>query len=156
MDPISVRMVRIALIWLAAGFILGALMLAGGVVPGSWRHWFGPTHGHILFVGWFLQFAIGIAYWLLPRKKTEQLPLGYDQRIAFIGMIALNFGLGLRVIIEPAGRMGYSTVLDDGILVMSALAHIAAIGVFVSQLWRRAISREQIRNRASGRSAASD
>lgn len=141
MDPISVRMVRTALIWLGLGFTLGALMLADATVPGSWRHWFGPTHGHILFVGWFLQFAVGVAYWLLPRQRTDDRPFGYHERTALVGFAVLNTGLGLRVIAEPAMRMGYMLDTGDTVLVVSALAHVAAIGIIVAQMWGRAIPR---------------
>ena len=51
------------------GFVIGGLMLVDRAIPGDWRAWMSPSHGHMLFVGWFLQFALGIAYWLLPRKR---------------------------------------------------------------------------------------
>lgn len=59
-----------------------------------------------LFVGWFLQFAIGIAYWLLPRKRTAERPLGYHERGANLAFALLNSGLFTRVIAEPPGRVG--------------------------------------------------
>lgn len=149
MDPISVRMVRAALIWLSIGFLLGAAMLSDASIPGDWRFWFAPTHGHILFVGWFLQFAIGIAYWLLPRQRTDARPFGYNERIALSSFIVLNAGLILRVLAEPAPRVGYLTDLSDPVLVVSALAHVAAIGIIVSQLWGRIIPRPPRRNRAA-------
>lgn len=144
-------MARAALVWLAIGFTIGALMLADRTMPGNWRLWFGPTHGHILFVGWFLQFAVGVAYWLLPRNRTEDQPLGYNDRLAFIALLALNGGLGLRVIVEPTSRMGHELTGGDAILVVSAMAHLAAIGIIVSQLWRRIIPRRVIRNRPGSR-----
>jgi hypothetical protein len=151
MDPISVRMVRAALIWLAIGFVLGGLMLADTSVPGDWRAWFAPTHGHILFVGWFLQFAVGIAYWLLPRKRSDASPLGYNERAVFLGFVILNAGLVLRVFAEPAPRVGYMTSMVDELLVLSALAHVAAIGIIVTQLWSRVIPRPVRRTRGASR-----
>ncbi len=147
MDPISVRMVRTALIWLAIGFVFGGLMLADSSLPGSWRAWFAPTHGHILFVGWFLQFAVGVAYWLLPRKRTDDRPLGYNEHAAFLSFVILNIGLVVRVIAEPAARIGYMTGLVDELLIVSALAHVGAIGIVVVQLWSRVIPRPVRRNR---------
>lgn len=148
MDPISVRMVRAALIWLAIGFVFGGLMLADSSLPGDWRAWFAPTHGHVLFVGWFLQFAVGIAYWLLPRKRTDDSPLGYNERAAFLSFVILNTGLILRVIAEPGPRVGYLTSIVDEVLIASALAHIGAIGIVVVQLWRRVIPRPVRRKRS--------
>lgn len=152
MDPISVKMVRAALIWLAIGFLLGALMLSDATVPGDWRYWFAPTHGHILFVGWFLQFAVGIAYWLLPRQRTDDRPLGYNERAALLSLVTLNIALVLRVGAEPAMRIGYLTDISEIVLVVSAIGHVTAIGIIVVQLWGRIIPRPARRNRAaSGR-----
>jgi hypothetical protein len=147
MDPVSVKMVRAGLIWLATGFTLGALMLADASLPGSWRAWFLPTHGHILFVGWFLQFAVGVAYWLLPRKRTDDRPFGYNERAAYLSFAVLNTGLILRVIAEPAPRIGYWTSFVNEILVVSAIAHVVAIGIIVVQLWFRVIPRPSRRSR---------
>jgi hypothetical protein len=140
-DLVSVRFVRAALIWLVLGFGLGALMLSDELIAGHWRIWFGPTHGHMLFVGWFLQFAIGIGYWLLPRKRSPERPYGYDARLATTAMILLNTGLILRVLAEPIGRMGYDGSIDDWILAVSALLQVAAILIIVSQIWQRIIPR---------------
>jgi hypothetical protein len=147
LDPISVNMVRAALVWLAIGFVVGALMLADASLAGNWRAWFAPTHGHVLFVGWFLQFAVGIAFWLLPRQRTDARPLGYNERVAFLSFVILNTGLVLRVIAEPAPRIGYMTGLVDEMLVVSALAHVVAIGIVVTQLWGRVIPRPVRRKR---------
>ena len=63
-----------AVVWLMIGFVIGGLMLTDRKVPGDWRLWLSPGHGHMLFVGWFLQFAMGLSYWLLPRKRTPISP----------------------------------------------------------------------------------
>jgi hypothetical protein len=147
MDPISVKMARAALIWLAIGFVFGALMLSDASIPGNWRAWFAPTHGHILFVGWFLQFAVGIAYWLLPRQRTDERPFGYQETVAFLGFLVLNTALVLRVIAEPAPRIGYLEMLYNEVLVVSAVLHVVAIGIVVTQLWGRIIPRPARRNR---------
>ncbi|MEZ4505146.1 MAG: hypothetical protein R2848_04575 [Thermomicrobiales bacterium] len=106
MDPLSSVMVRLSLLWLLGGFILGGLMLVDREIPGNWRLWVQPTHGHMLFVGWFLQFALGIAYWLLPRKRSPERPVGYNLRLAQVAVAALNIGLLCRVIAEPIERSG--------------------------------------------------
>lgn len=137
MDPLSVRMVRTALLWLVVGFALGALMLSDALVPGDWRRWFSPTHGHILFVGWFLQFAVGVGYWLLPRKRTPQRPFGYREDLALAAWGLLNAGLVLRVIAEPLQRSGQDAAVLDWLLAGSAILQLAAIGLIAYQLWGR-------------------
>jgi hypothetical protein len=140
-DRVSILYTRAALIWLVAGVTLGALMLSDSLVPGSWRLWFAPTHGHMLFVGWFLQFAIGVAYWLLPRKRNTSLPYGYNERIATAGIALLNLGLGVRVIAEPLGRAGYDSTAQHLALALSSVLQLAAILIIVAQIWKRLIPR---------------
>ena len=137
MDRLSSAMVRASFGWLLAGFVLGALMLMDRAVPGSWRRWATPTHGHMLFVGWFVQFAIGIAYWLLPRRRTAERPLGYDERPALAAAAALNLGLLLRAAAEPAERAGQADGWTLPMLAASAALQVGAVAVFVAQLWAR-------------------
>jgi hypothetical protein len=137
MDRLNAVMVRASFVWLLAGVVVGGLMLTDQVVPGQWRLWAQPTHGHMLFVGWFIQFALGIAYWLLPRRRTPERPLGYDVGLAFTGVAALNLGLLLRVIAEPAQRSGGDGDWIVMVLAASAVLQVAAVVIFVVQLWPR-------------------
>ena len=130
-------MVRTSLIQLFAGLSLGGLLLANAglgsplAVPPL-----GAVHAHLVFVGWLLQFAIGIAYWLLPRRRTPASPLAYSERVAFTGYVLLNVGLIVRVIVEPAIALGNASL--GGFLLLSALFQTGAGAIFVAQLWGRA------------------
>ncbi len=134
-------MVRLSLLWLLAGFIVGGLMLVDRDIPGDWRLWAQPTHGHMLFVGWFLQFALGIAYWLLPRKRSPERPVGYNLRLAQLAVAALNIGLLCRVIAEPLERTGHTGNGTLTLLVVSAVLQVGAAVVFVTQIWPRVAAR---------------
>lgn len=116
-------------------------MLVDRELPGNWRLWMQPTHGHMLFVGWFLQFALGIAYWLLPRKRTSDRPVGYDLRLAQAAVAALNIGLLCRVVGEPLERDGHASNATMALLAISALLQIFAAVIFVLQLWPRVAAR---------------
>ncbi|MFT4040796.1 MAG: hypothetical protein QM692_21625 [Thermomicrobiales bacterium] len=137
MDPLCSRMARASLCWLAAGAVVGGLMLLDGALPGAWVVWLTPGHAHMLVVGWFLQFALGVAYWLLPRKRTPTQPLGYDERLGAAAMLALNAGLLLRVVAEPITRMGRGNAATSVALGVVALLQVGAILIFVMQLWPR-------------------
>ena len=130
-------MVKASLAWMLAGFVIGALMLVDRVTPGDWRLWLQPTHGHMLFVGWFVQFVIGIAYWLLPRKRRPDLPVGYREARAFAGWARLNAGLLLRVAGEPMERTGNAGTFSITLLVLSAALQVLAVVIFIAQLWPR-------------------
>lgn len=146
MDRFTIVMVKASLAWMLAGFVLGGLMMVDRVTPGDWRSWLQPTHGHMLFVGWFVQFAIGIAYWLLPRKRRPELPVGYRETLAFAGWAMLNAGLLLRVIGEPMERTGNDGTLSITILGFSAALQVAAVIVFISQLWPRIYGKGKLGN----------
>ena len=90
MDRLTTVMVGAGLLWLLLGMVLGGAMLLARLVPADWVAWFAPTHGHILFVGWFLQFALGVAFWLLPRRRTPRHPLGYNERAALAAPLRGN------------------------------------------------------------------
>lgn len=141
MDRLNTIMVRASFAWLMAGVVLGGLMLIDRAIPGAWRRWLQPTHGPLLVVGWFLQFALGIAYWLLPRRRTPDRPLGYDERLAFWAVAALNLGLLLRTLAEPAERAGGNGNWTMPILIASAALQVGAIAVFILQLWPRVAPR---------------
>ena len=147
-------MLRLALVWLMVGFVIGGLMLTDRKVPGDWRLWLAPGHGHMLFVGWFLQFAIGVAYWLLPRKRTPNQPIGYAERPAYLAAAALNIGLTLRVAGEAAERSGHASDLTFVILAIAAVLQILAAAIFVTQLWPRVAARP-IRSGTSSTKGAS-
>ena len=134
-------MLRIALGWLMIGFVIGGAMLTDRELPGQWRLWLAPGHGHMLFVGWFLQFVIGVAYWLLPRKRSPRQPVGYVERPAYIAVAALNAGLALRVGGEALERAGHANDATFAALVIAAVLQILAAAIFVVQLWPRVAAR---------------
>lgn len=141
MDRLSSVMARASFIWLLAGALAGAAMMLDEALPGAWRAWMAPTHAHMLFVGWFVQFAIGVGYWLLPRKRSPALPLGYRERPALLAMALLNAGLLLRVAIEPAQRSGHDGGWTTPLLGTSGALQLIAFAIFVRQLWPRVAPR---------------
>lgn len=141
MDRLSIVMARCSLMWLLAGVVIGGLMLVDRGIPGDWRLWMAPSHGHMLFVGWLVQFALGIAYWLLPRRRSTERPLGYWEGQALAAVIALNIGLMMRVTGEPLERTGHENALTLALLGGSAVLQVAAITLFIGQLWPRIYGR---------------
>ncbi len=149
MERLSAWMVRASLCWLLLGAVVGGLMLSDRLVPGDWIAWFLPTHAHVLLVGWLLQFVLAVAYWLFPRRRTPERPLGYDERSALVVAAALNVGLLVRTVAEPLGRAGSG---GDGLpwaLALSALLQVAAIAYFVGQLWPRSGPKSRVNPRSS-------
>jgi hypothetical protein len=75
------------LLHLAAGFTVGGLLLfhkGAPILPGLWRLL--PSHIELMLIGWTLNLAMGVAYWILPRYKSGR-PLGAE------GLVWLAYGL---------------------------------------------------------------
>jgi hypothetical protein len=68
MTRLSMWTVRTALLYLGVGFLLGALMLLQKGVPidPSMLRLL-PMHVEFVLLGWTLQLAMGVAFWILPR-----------------------------------------------------------------------------------------
>jgi hypothetical protein len=137
-------MVRAAMAWLVVGGLIGIAMTADPWLPGAWRVRLQPTHLHLLAVGTFLQFALGVAIWLFPRQRTPDLPLGYRERPVFALAAALNAGLVVRLIFEPLSRAGHDrTAVQLALVAGAALQGIALLGLAI-HIWRRARPRARV------------
>ena len=74
-------MIRVALLWLGLGYTLAGLMLSNKGVPWLASLWLlRSAHVHILMVGWTMQLACGVAFWILPRldaagARGDELPM---------------------------------------------------------------------------------
>lgn len=113
MPRLSVWMIRSALVHLGIGIPLGALMLWNKGSLFDLRIWLlVSTHLELLIVGWLIQFALGIAFWILPRFTQE--PRYGSVRRGWLGFILLNAGVLLVVMslllaafvrFQPLGRL---------------------------------------------------
>lgn len=128
MPGISVWSLRLSLVYLLFGFSLGALMLANKGVPfAPWAWSLLPVHIDILLFGFVFQFAIGMAYWILPRYPGGSRG---NATIVMISLMLLNLGIWITSL---AGGMR----LPAGWLVIGRLSEGAAALLFLLQAWRR-------------------
>jgi hypothetical protein len=121
-------MIRAALIHLAAGFAIGALLLAHRGVP--LHHavpLLRPAHAEVLLVGWTMQLAMGVAFWILPRFRTG--PERGDERPALLAFLLLNVG----VVAAAAGGISGLHPLSLGGRTAEGLAAAA----FAAHAWPR-------------------
>lgn len=97
MPGLSVWYVRSALVYLALGLTFGLLMLWHKGVPIHPAMWaLLPSHIEFLLLGWTLQLALGVAFWILPRFRTER----GNVRLAWLAYGLLNAGIWL-VTLDP-------------------------------------------------------
>ena len=129
MPKLSVWFVRTALAYLALGFSLGAVLLTDRVLPlGVLRPRLLPLHIEFLLVGWMVQLALGVAFWILPRFRTG--PERGREGLAWLSFALLNLGL-----LAPAAG-----VVTDLPSIMPVLGHMAqglAAGAFALSVWPR-------------------
>ena len=125
---LSVWFIRTALIYLASGFTFGMLLLFHkGVLlnPLMWRLL--PLHIECVLVGWTVQLAMGVAFWILPRfglsgRGNETLVwLAYG--LINVGVLAVGLGgaLAASLVIVLAGRV----------------AELASVVLFAIHAWPR-------------------
>ncbi|MEO8355549.1 MAG: hypothetical protein ABI621_06525 [Chloroflexota bacterium] len=92
MPRLSVYFVRASLIYLLIGFTLGGLLLANKGIMVSRVIWaLLPIHIELAFVGWMIQLAMGIAFWILPRF-SRGLARG-DERLSWLAFVFVNTGI---------------------------------------------------------------
>jgi len=123
----SIWLIRSALIHLALGFTLGGLMLWNKgmpIHPLLWRLL--PTHMEFLLLGWTVQFAMGVAYWILPRFYTYR----GNVRAVWLAFILLNGGVWLA---GPGATLG----APGWVLLVGRLCEVAAAAAFAVNAWPR-------------------
>jgi hypothetical protein len=134
MPPLSVWFVRSALLHLLLGFTFGALMLGNKGVPFNPSLWrLRPAHIEILLVGWIIQLAMGIAFWILPRFWEP--PRRGDVRGAVVAFILLNSGVWLVA-------LSAILALPGQLIFWGRLAEVGAALAFVVHIWPRIVSRQ--------------
>lgn len=129
MPRLSIWAIRAALIHLGIGFTVGGLMLFNkGVAlsPTLWRLW--PIHIELVLIGWTVQLAMGVAFWILPRiQRMEHYGNPALARVAFV---LLNSG----VLLVAAGS--WPERLPRLVLIGRGL-ELSGVIVFVIYIWRR-------------------
>jgi hypothetical protein len=128
MPRLSVYFIRASLIYLLLGFTFGGLLLANKgftISPAIWMLL--PIHIEFDLVGWLVQLAMGVAFWILPRFSKG--PIRGNERLSWSAFILINAGILL--------------VVSDGLLKTNGLTLIGrafealAFVLFAVGNWRR-------------------
>lgn len=129
MPRLSVWMIRFSIFYLVQGFTLGGLMLINkGLQIMPWAWGLLPLHIESVLFGWTLQFAMGMAFWILPRFARGQ-PRGNEAWFIW-SFVFLNVGiwiLGLADLITFAAWLRIS----------GRLLELIAVTAFALQAWQR-------------------
>jgi hypothetical protein len=91
MPRLSVWALRASLLYLLTGFSIGALLLANKGQPFWPLIWLLlPAHIEFLLVGWMVQLAVGVAFWILPRFPGGSRG---NESLAGVSILLLNLGV---------------------------------------------------------------
>ncbi len=127
MPRLSRLFIQASLVYLALGFTFGALMLFNKGVPltpALWRLL--PMHVEFLLLGWTVQLAMGVAFWILPRFSSSR----GNEKPAWAAFFLLNIGVWL----AGAGPL----VGVPGIVVLlGRLMEAGAAAAFAVHAWPR-------------------
>lgn len=128
MPRLSCWFIRSALLYLATGFTLGALLLSNKGIPyapGIWQLL--PLHIEFLLHGWLIQLAMGVAFWILPRF-SKGATHGNEQ-LVWASWALVNLGILLVI----SGNL----VALPGFTLAGRLAELIGVVCFVLGSWKR-------------------
>jgi hypothetical protein len=126
MPRLSVWFVRASLFYLLSGFFFGALLLAQKGIPFYTPVWnLFPLHMEFLLVGWLIQLAMGVAFWVVPRfsSGSSRGPVG----LVWISFALLNAGILITV---------FQFWFPVAVLI-GRIAEVVAGILFIIGSWRR-------------------
>lgn len=133
MPALSRWFIRLALVYLVLGLLLGVVM-AGGPLLGWNLPGIFPVYVHLFVVGWLTQMIFGVAHWMFP-KYSRARPRA-SEGVGWAVLVLINLGLLLRAVGEPqvAGSPGGAW---GWLLVLSAICQWLAGVLFVANTWGR-------------------
>jgi hypothetical protein len=124
----SLWFVRFSFIYLFLGFTFGGLILANKGFPFAPLIWnLLPAHMEFLLLGWMVQLAMGVAYWILPRFRSDP-PRG-NVNVVWSALALLNLGI-MMVAIQPF--VGATWPASAG-----RVLEISSVLLFVLVSWQR-------------------
>lgn len=136
MPQLSTSFIRAALIHLVVGVLFGGLILSAKGLPISlgWSWLLLAAHVQLMLGGWMIQLALGVAYWILPRRDgsgDRGRPAG-----AWLCFALLNAGvIGAALLLTL--RTWFDSAWLDGLLVLAVLAQLLALAAFAWHAWPR-------------------
>ena len=134
MPRLSRWLVRSALVYLVLGFVVGGLLLSAkaGVVDARVWVWLLP-HADILMMGWLVQLALGVSFWILPRIRAAgrgRVALAWAAYFLLNGGLILGAGL-------PLLSYWFPGTWSQPVFAVGLLIQAAALCLYALYAWPR-------------------
>lgn len=124
----TVWFIRASMIYLLVGFALGALMLAqDGISYAPAVMLVLPIHMELLLVGWLVQLAMGVAFWIFPRFGLGLLHSRGNVKLIWSSFVLVNVGIWIILFALWIPIM----------LLIGRTLEAAAVILFIVALWKR-------------------
>ena len=137
MPRLSQLMIRTALLWLGFGYSVGGLVLLNKGLPLlPWLWALRAAHIHMLLVGWVVQLACGVAFWILPRLDARGLR--GDERLVWGCYAALNGGVVLGALHDPLAALAAGPAWG-ALPPLMGLLYLLAAALFARHAWPRVV-----------------
>lgn len=134
MPPLVRRYLRAAVLFLAVGLGLGLWMLYarefGATLPIRIR----SAHTHALLVGFVMLMITGVALWMFPRPRQDDVV--FRPALAEAAWWAITGGTALRVVLELT-LAGDASVTWRAILVGAGALQMIGVLLFFATMWTR-------------------
>ncbi|MDZ7657715.1 cbb3-type cytochrome c oxidase subunit I [Fodinibius sp.] len=125
-------MIKASMLYMLAGFVIGALILISKVYPESSSVWsLLSIHIEVSIFGWIIQLTMGTAYWILPRYLVDKSRGNPNLAMLMVGV--LNVGILINV-------ASYLDIIGSSATIWGRLLEIIAVVLFVGLHWNRAVS----------------
>jgi hypothetical protein len=132
--PITRAFIKAALVYFVAALLVGVAIAVPGLAALPAVGALVPVYFHLFMVGWVTQLIFGVSLWMFPRHSKES-PRG-DERLAATALVALNAGLCLRAVAEPARALSPSDLWGWLLVLSAALQWLAGVA-YVANIWTR-------------------
>lgn len=134
MNPLVRRYLRSAIAFLAVGLVLGVWMLYarefGGELPPRVR----SAHTHALLVGFVMLMITGVALWMFPRPRQDDIV--FRPVLAEFAWWGIAGGTALRVGLEVGLDMSPATMWRVVLVAAGALQSLGVL-LFFATMWTR-------------------
>jgi hypothetical protein len=134
MNPLVRRYLRTAISFLIIGLVLGVWMLYAREFGGRLPPRILSAHTHALLVGFVMLMITGVALWMFPRPRANDVV--FKPVLAELAWWGIAGGTGLRVALE-LGLGAQTSTAWRALLVGAGAVQAIGIVLFFATMWTR-------------------